>query len=260
MAAQLKDTYNEISISTLVVSQSDLADAPNRLIYGNNTNFTVKLPSKLVGVSAIEVSSVQIPTSFSTIKAGNNVLTVDTGGGPFNVTVTPGNYTGDTLAAELKTKLNAASSNWDVTYSGTSFKFTFSRSAGSFEILESGTINSVVGLSSVSSSGSTSSFTSPFLANVSVYNYFFVMSDKLLSYKRVKPIVNGDSKNVLAKIPFVSATSGSHINFTKVATNKILLPSRPVIDTFDIRLTDPAGNQIDLNKMPWALSILFYYN
>lgn len=256
---QLKETYSEISISSYSLSQSDLADAPNRLIYGNNTNFVVKLPNRLVGVSAIEISSAQIPTSFNTIDVSNNTLTVDTGGGAFNITVTPGNYTGDTLAAELKTKLNTSSSNWDVVYSNITSKFTFTRSIGTFDIIGTGTINTILGLNTTNS-GSTSNYVAPQIANVNVFNYLFVMSDKLLSYKRIKPLVNGESKNVLTKIPFDSLTSNSHITYTKMLTNKILFPSRPVIDSFDIRLTNPQGVQIDLNKLPWAMSILFYYN
>lgn len=259
MAGQLKNTYNEISISTYTISQTDVADLPNNNMYGNNTNFTVKLPSKLVGVSAIEISSAQIPTSFNTINTSNNVLTVDTGSGAFNIIVTPGNYTGDTLAVELKNKLNTTSSNWDVVYNGTTFKYTFSRNIGNFDIAASGSINSILGLSTTIPSGINTQYTAPLIANPSVYNYFFIMSDSLLSYKRIKPIVNGENKNVLTKIPFANAASGSQINYTKVVTNKILLPSRPVISSFDIRLTDPNGVQIDLNKIPWALSILFYY-
>jgi len=258
--SQLKETYSEISISSYGLSQADVVYAPNRSIYGNNTNFTVVLPNKLVGVSAIELSSAQIPTSFNTINSNNNILSVNDGSGILNITVTACNYTGESMASELKTKLNTVSTNWDVKYSTITYKFTFSRSAGNFNILPSGSINLVLGLNNLFASGTQTSYESPNIANINVYNYLFVTSDKLLSYKRIKPIVNGESKNILSKIPFSNTNGTSHIIYTKIMTNKILLASRPVIDSFDIKLTDPSGNQVDLNKLPWALSILFYYN
>jgi hypothetical protein len=255
-----KDTYSEVSISTYSISQQDVADGPNKTIYGNNTNFIVKLPNRLVGVSAIEISSAQIPTSFNTINSSNNTLIVNTGGGDISVAVNEGNYIGVDLANELKTKLNAVSTNWDVSYSNITYKFTFTRGVGTFIIKPSGTINKILGLTSTSPTDAVILYEAPAIANVNVYNYMYIMSDSLLSYKRIKPIVNGENKNILAKIPFSNTNGTSQIIYTKILTNKILFPSRPVISSFDIKLVDPSGAQIELNKLPWALSILFYYN
>lgn len=62
-----------------------------------------------------------------TIDTTNNKI-YGNDGSSFTATISSGNYTASTLATEIQTQLNAASSNWTVTYSTSTYKFTLANS------------------------------------------------------------------------------------------------------------------------------------
>lgn len=57
--------------------------------------------------------------------------------------ISTGQYTGSTLAAEIQTQLNSVSSNWTCTYSTTTYKFTLARSSGTKTLRLSITTNAI---------------------------------------------------------------------------------------------------------------------
>lgn len=85
-------------------------------------------------------SEVWKPTGNFEIDTSNNKLYFNDGAAQ-TATLTSGSYTASTLATEIQTQLNAASSNFTASYSTTTYKFTLSRSSGSFELTLSSTSN-----------------------------------------------------------------------------------------------------------------------
>ncbi len=69
------------------------------------------------------------PAGNFTISSANNKIYIGDGSNK-TVTLSSANYTYATLATHIQTQLNASSSNWTVSYSTTTFKFTIGRSSG----------------------------------------------------------------------------------------------------------------------------------
>ena len=63
----------------------------------------------------VSVNSAQIPFSFYNVSTGINDTVAGNDGGAFSATLTAGNYNITQLLAEVKTKVNAATSNQDIT-------------------------------------------------------------------------------------------------------------------------------------------------
>jgi hypothetical protein len=63
--------------------------------------------------------------SYFNVESDNKKIYINDGS-DYTITLTEGLYTGTTLATELQTQLNASSSNWTVSYSTTTKKFTIS--------------------------------------------------------------------------------------------------------------------------------------
>ena len=94
-----------------------------------------RLPRPLSNIAAMKILEVQIPFSYYVIDTKNNTftLTESAGGGAQTVTLTPGNYTTTTMAVELKTRLEAASTNvytYTVAINSSTGKYTVSNSSG----------------------------------------------------------------------------------------------------------------------------------
>lgn len=85
-------------------------------------NFIFTRP--LTNIRAMKVLEVQIPVSYYVINSDNNKFVLDMVGGPYIITMTPGNYSASSFSAMLQTALNAAVAlpNFTVTYSNTTYK------------------------------------------------------------------------------------------------------------------------------------------
>lgn len=137
-------------------------------------------------VVALKIIEVQIPYSWYSINSKNNTfqLTV-TGHAAVTVTITPGNYTSATLAAELKTRMDAVAPGghiFTVTYASATQKFTFTISgAGTFTVTFGNYVNSpamFLGFrpSETFPAIAANSVTAPNAALISGPNYLYVNS------------------------------------------------------------------------------------
>lgn len=104
--------------------------------FSNNfleTNFTYSSQqTSFPALNSINKSRSKVwkPAGNFEITSSNNKLYINDGSDK-TVTLTVGSYTYATLASHIQTQLNAASSNWTVTYANTTtFKFTVNRSSG----------------------------------------------------------------------------------------------------------------------------------
>ena len=68
------------------------------------------------------------------ITAATKYIDFDEGGAELTTTLTVGSYNGQTLATEVKTRLDAAGGTYTVTYAEATGKFTIARAAGNFTL------------------------------------------------------------------------------------------------------------------------------
>jgi hypothetical protein len=247
------DTYEYLNTG-IIYPKGEGKDVP---IDGKNTDYITYSKDYITSVTGVEVIGAQIPLKYNTVNEFNNRLDIIDGKTPYSIIITPGNYTGVTLATELATKLNSVSSNWIVTYDENAYKFNFSRTSGVFTlVLTTSTCTKLLGLPKIGSVIDAGAYRSPGYAAPYGYSYMYVMSDTLIGFKQHKPLINGIPSTVLAKIP-LNIVDGKVI-YKPTIINHIIFPKRPVMKSFDIRLTDPDGNIVDLYGSPWSLSLLFY--
>lgn len=140
-----------------------------------STNYTYTIPpgdytdeTLIPALQAINgtVSPMSVAFGFRIVAGENDRLDFKDGSAK-NVFLAAGLYTGETLAAEVASKMNSVSSNWSCSYSRTTNKFTISRSSGSAQINPDGgqaavtACNAAIGFDHDVKSGG-SSYTSDF--------------------------------------------------------------------------------------------------
>ena len=144
-----------------VVVDSGLRD---KTLYSKPSKYSILLDETYRYITSVELVSSCVPTiDLVKIETGtNDVLVI----GGQTVTIDGGEYTGEELADELQTKINAHTSlsGYTVDYDENSFKLKFENS-GAFTITKTGsTIADTVGLKR--DVGSTTSVTLPYKINI----------------------------------------------------------------------------------------------
>lgn len=173
-------------------------------------------------VVAMKIIEVQIPYSWYSINSTNNTFQFTvTGHAAVTATLTPGNYTSATLAAEIKARMDAVAPgghSFTVTYSSATQKFTISISGGGTYTMTFGTyVNSPAMFMGFTPSTTyptvaANSVTSTTAALVSGPNYLYVNSRRYGQiaglYLPTGSIGGGVTGPQMAKIPINVGSGG----------------------------------------------------
>ena len=96
------------------------------------------LPQNIQNISSLKLKSLSIPLSIFTFDSRNNTgILSDLGTTNFNLTITPGNYNGTTLATELSRILNLTALH--------TFTVTYNLASNNLSITSTGTFNFIQG-------------------------------------------------------------------------------------------------------------------
>jgi hypothetical protein len=226
----------------------------------------IKLNSPLVGVSAVEVASVELPNVVYNLPFDH---VIDFG---YPTYIKAGSYTSQTFAEELQRTLNLASPTpFTVLLDAKDGKLTISNSIN-FTINNMGTWNfylrilmghprQIIGVPDVLSIGPQSSYTFPIKSN-DTFSPVLAMRMKVLLDKTTRPngAIGGelalDSVNYVETIPLVN-NYGTQNNFFKVKNKLSKFRSKYTIKSIDLELLDTIiGNPIDV---PWSATLIFYF-
>lgn len=118
---------------------------------GTDTNFSYKFELDNAEYTHCCVMQASIPKSFYLVETGWNTFTLRDNDTLFSytITITPGNYTVNTLITELQTILNTASSKtWTITSSTLTGKLTFTVSSGNYSFIFSTFCYEILGFNS----------------------------------------------------------------------------------------------------------------
>lgn len=227
---------------------------------GTTSNYTIRLDSPIDRVTSIEIISAEIPYTFYTVSNVNNTLLLSDGTHMYTYNMPQGNYSvqnfTDTLSAGLDNAFaaNGIPAGFSATFSQMSYEFTITHKTQQFQLFYNGsTLASVIGLMADSTLGT--SFTMQRVANLSGPNYLLIWSNALARPKRDRPFLNQSYANILYKVP-VSVNPGDIIIEKNLYSNPLKYGNEQTIQTIDLQLTDPSGNQVDLNGLEWSVSVL----
>jgi hypothetical protein len=205
--------------------------------------------------SHVDILSAQIPVSFYTIDATNNILNVSINGVKQIVTISVGNYIASTLVIELAAKLALLSSGIAVTFNNNNGKLSISTSGVTLSLIYSGSSAwRWLGLNHFSNS------------NVSISNLGteFPFPLSLVGIKKLKicsAALSTESIDAydyttgfLLQIIPVNAPQFGMVNFESKYPVKTKLKARR-IDGIDIQILDENNNYVNFNNVDWSLTI-----
>ncbi len=223
---------------------------------GNHSNFTFKIPLDNNDYTHCCVMQASIPKSFYLIETGWNTFTLEEGITQTTITLTPGNYTVNSLMTELTTQLNAASLNtFTVSYPSSTLpdtgKLTFTVSSGNPKFIFSDYCYELLGFEPDSENTfSGSSLTSTNVIKVQVEDTLTIRSDICN---------NGGINNVLQEIYANASVDFSSITYQ---CNSLEGCSKPLnskdSNLFHFYLTNEDEQIIDTNGVNINFTILVY--
>jgi hypothetical protein len=228
-------------------------DSKQRNTGGTPENFTLTLGKPLKKVMRIEPIEMEIPFTYYTTNANNNVLKFDVGGTVYTATVSPASYVPNTFMTALQDAMNAAyfPAGFTITYSGDTFKFTINN-ATAFKILYAGsTIARSIGIFADTAVGT--SITTGMI-NIGGTKNIFIKSVRLLKPKVNRPLFLNQPDNILYKLP-VDGLPGDILIDKNNHRNTIDYAILQTLETIDFQLVDEDGIQLDLNGQEWAISL-----
>jgi len=225
---------------------------------GTATNFSITLAnSKFTRIRHLRLNSIMIPFTYYVFTSTNNTLVVsDTSGTDFDVTITAGSYTANTLGTHLATRLDAdvsTMSGFAVTYNRQTYKLTITNAAN-FTVKVTGTAHTYLGFSEISSTST--SVTSDSAINLYGPSYLFIKSNAIGIERTTKYTKSTSYDTDIIYRVSVDTSPGNEIYDENIHNKKIVFKSPKTFQTLDFSLEDPNGNTIDLNGHNWSFELI----
>lgn len=225
-------------------------------------NFTIELPRRIKNVKNIIIKNACIPYTFYMVRTGVNdtIKFTDSADSDLTCTISPGNYTADTLATEIDTKLTDASSDtYTVTFNDDTHKFTIVSSSASFVLQWSTTTNSIANVlgweATDTSAGATQTSTN--CANLFI-PYINVKSSALSSGIFYRNYHNKNESDIILRVP-VDVSAGNMLTYSNrnYEFAHFTYDSKyKYLDKIDLKLEFPNGETIDLNGgSSWSIEL-----
>ena len=227
----------------------------------STSSFSVNIQSHQIYPKGLRLNTASIPFTWYPVNSINNKIYFnEDAGATLTAVLTPGNYTYATLATEIKTRMDAASTatkTYTVTYDATLNKFTIAISSGlvSFKFLTN-TANSaykVLGASLLDTTGALS-YAFPNFPQLNSNSQIFIRSNALTGILKSGNMINGKVSNCLEVIN-VNADQGYYV-YWENAVEKMYETMGPLPQNIDISITDFQGNNIDLRNVDCGLELL----
>lgn len=241
------------SVSLLVNSE--------RRTTGTNENFALTISPPILFVNRVIITGYSIPVSFYNINSTNNTLIyTDDIGVDESVTITPGNYTGESLATALEDGMNAGIS---VSFDNATFKFTFVYTGVLFELKTNvappgnilSTLFPLLGFNTTVNQTGATTYTSDQIANLAKPRYIQIKSSLISDSKLISNMINGSFSETIYTI-FPGIDFGCTL-IKQDLLHEIIYKSDFNISSIDLRLEDENNNVLDLNGQPWCITFDF---
>lgn len=217
-------------------------------------------------IIAFKVVSAEVPNVFDTISTGSNTFRVTVAGVPTTITITPGIYTGPTLAAALTTLLAAYPIT--VTYNTTTLRLDFVYALAnpwSLFFADRDTAYSSLGFlpGSTTSLAGAGTISSAIIPNVTGPYYLYLNSrlmGSLINFNLCDGSPDAVGTPQIARVP-INVQKGAVIFYTDPNPEKFFdFFAGPKFDSFDLYWTvgsDQEQRPLDMKGVPWSVKFGF---
>lgn len=244
---------------------------------GTSDNFTiVDTQERFVNIpQSVKAVTITIPVTWYNVTSANNKFSF-TGAstGLHNITITPGNYSGTTLAKALQDAINAilGCGGYTVVYDCPTGKFTISSKTENFTIdftiLEN--MANILGFDEIVTI-SAMSHTSTTVANIIIDTEIWICTNMISGIDNgVLPWTSNPPKTekqgIIACVP-ITACFGGIINYivpiefpSYIITNSKFANPGTNPRELQLALAFPSGAPLSLNGHDWSMQIVFDFN
>ena len=243
-------------------------------VHASSSSFTVTLPEAIKNVAAAVLLTAEIPLSYYVFSASRNntTLRVAVSGVAKDVVIADGNYDTTSMAAALKSGLEAqfAGRTFTVAFSTITMKCSIS-TAGNVPVTVDttsatsptewglgyylGFARGVVSTSTYSAGTTTTTITGSAVANLNPENYVLLDIEELNGLSQsVLYGVGGSSKKTFAKIPLYGSTYTYNF-YDKSLASVEQRPQHTKLDKLAVSIRFHDGTLVDLNGAEWSFSI-----
>ena len=232
--------------------------------FGTNNAPEFIIDPEINQTERLKLMSVNIPVSFYAFPNVNLRVNENSTGSLYSNITLNGNYTNSQLTSYISSALTTASAStgsaltYNCAYDSITGKLTLTSTGGSF-VITSGSANTNLGFSNVSSNVLSNSRTSDNVISLTK-DAIVIESDELSRTIATssRSIYNGDSNDpIIAVVPITSATWS--YNYWEHPTGAQFLKSNNAnLDRVSFRLKYLDGTNVDLNGVPWSVKIGVY--
>lgn len=253
-------SYNLNTSHSSRIVHINTIDLPQSQLINGYSHFVVQLKNPLTVYDSemmmVSLYSASIPCSMYNIDATQNVIAFTEGVFSASFAITPGWYNAKQLAASVGALLTQYSPN-HFTYTCVFNTITGKHNITCNDTLIAKTLNMAVSNSIYRALGFEKA-TYPFAGTITSVNVATI-EDRYSLYVRTNINTtssyntNGELSDVLERIPL--AASGKVVYYTQPSSGHKLLIDGKQLGVFEVRLTYDDGTLVDLNGLPWELSI-----
>ena len=223
---------------------------------GDPENFKLRLNKTISDIHSIHFKACEIPFSYYPVNSSNNLIIFRNNvPSEWHALLTPGNYTGDELATEIQTQMNAQVPGFTVTYDDKTLKYTWINATTTFEINSISTAIKILGLDTTDP-GVASSYTSKNCINITGTNHLYIISSKLTQGNELA-YADTTQKNIYARIP-IDVNFGEVLRYKTEENDSNVSVYDGMVDISDVdfQLVDEDFNQMDLNGLNWNMEFV----
>ncbi len=226
---------------------------------GINESFSMTMTPPIRYVEKVILKGFSIPASFYNINSTNNQLVYTDDGGQFTITITPANYTGESLADAIKLAMLVNGAGHIVQFDLDTFKFTFTYTGvGNLTLSDTtdeptSTLFPLLGFSITQSGAKT--YTSDEVANIASPRHINIKSTLITTSKLGPNLQNGTVDEIIHVLY-------PNVDFGCMMIKQGVIQEYDYIRAFDItsidlRLEDENDNLLDLNGVGWCINFDF---
>lgn len=201
--------------------------------------------------SSIQLIDAQIPVSFYTINATNNVLNYLVGINPFTITIPKGNYNGNSLIASMKSLFLMNTHIITPTISKITGILTFT-ALFNFTFVSTSSILKILGFLAIDNTSVSFILVAPYPLSLLGIKRISILSNHLATHAYSS--IQNSTQNILGTIEIDAPSFG--LVLYKNLSNKSSILKVKTVDRIDIIIQDEDGNLVDFNNIDWSLTLI----
>lgn len=202
----------------------------------------------------LSLQNFQCVCSFYAVNESCNNIRYLYAGSQFNLTLTPGNYNGNSLITEITARFLANGHVFSITINRQTGRLSFQCTVAAFTIYSDSSSNQILGLGTSNLVSAANVVICPYAANLlGVTALRF--SSQLLPTKGYDSGRGGACTSILASIPVDNSSAAFGLLSYSNLSNFSPTLRVPTIDLIDVQITDQNGTLVNYNGQHWTATL-----